>query len=96
MRESGTLRGCYEGPSETLDVGACSQGQQRCVGVYLGACEGAVMPVVEPVGTAWTTIAMGPPISLMTTVRRALSRPENHIAADLSSSPPDELDGHCL
>src|SRR5690606_4821923 len=41
----GTTRPCYEGPVDTLDVGACAGGLETCVGNrWTGLCEGAVLP----------------------------------------------------
>ncbi|MGK0360743.1 MAG: hypothetical protein ACI9U2_003057 [Bradymonadia bacterium] len=38
---------CYDGPPETIDVGACRAGRSRCVDGRLGACEGEVGPRAE-------------------------------------------------
>ena len=38
---------CFDGPAETLGVGACAAGAKRCVGGTLGRCEGQVLPGAE-------------------------------------------------
>ena len=38
---------CYSGPPETVDVGECQRGVQRCLGGFYGACEGEVVPAEE-------------------------------------------------
>lgn len=38
---------CYDGPSGTLDVGACRAGTRSCAAGALGPCLGAVLPSAE-------------------------------------------------
>ncbi|MEL6178213.1 MAG: MopE-related protein, partial [Myxococcota bacterium] len=38
---------CYGGPPETINIGICRQGVQRCEVEFFGECEGAVMPQTE-------------------------------------------------
>lgn len=38
---------CYDGPSSTLDVGACRAGTRSCAAGKLGPCLGAVLPSEE-------------------------------------------------
>ncbi|MCB9529157.1 MAG: hypothetical protein H6701_12385 [Myxococcales bacterium] len=43
----GETRDCYLGREDTLGVGPCRAGRQRCVDGRFGACEGAVVPAAE-------------------------------------------------
>jgi hypothetical protein len=45
--ETGDVRGCYDGPEGTQDVGICAEGRQVCNLGRWGECEGAVTPGVE-------------------------------------------------
>jgi hypothetical protein len=48
--ERGAARSCFRGPAGRRNVGACTSGIQRCVGVefsYWGPCEDSVAPSVE-------------------------------------------------
>ncbi len=45
----GTTEACYDGPTETQDVGACHGGERTCSadGMAFGACVGQVLPSEE-------------------------------------------------
>lgn len=49
---AGEERGCYTGPNDTRDIGACGSGVQRCSedGATWGRCEGEVLPTAEVCG----------------------------------------------
>lgn len=45
--QDGDMVGCYEGRSETLNVGACKAGSRICISSVYGSCAGQVLPGVD-------------------------------------------------
>jgi hypothetical protein len=51
--QAGEARGCYPGPTNSLNSGTCRSGTETCVasGDGYGACEGAVIPSAQDCAT---------------------------------------------